>query len=136
MLFLESTPESGNIDVASIAQGRSPRFHGFAEDGDDGVEEPARRSCVEGGSDAERMETSSVQDLIRIDVADPCDQMLIEEHCLHRPPRSSNDSPHIVERKVVHDGIDPETVEFGQDRWTSIRIECDDLAEGSRVDES
>lgn len=82
------------------------------------------------------MDTSSVQDLIRIDVADPCDQMLIEEHCLHRPPRSSNDSPYIVERKVVHDGIDPETVEFGQDRWTSIRIECDDLAECSRVDES
>jgi hypothetical protein len=136
MMFLKGASGSGNIDVTGVAQGRSPRLDSFAQDGDDGVEEATRGTCIEGRGDAERVQTCSVEDLVRVDVPNPCDQMLVEEHCFQWSLRSGGDSPNIIGGERVHDGIDPETVEFGQDRWTSFRIECDDLAESPRVDET
>jgi hypothetical protein len=136
MVFLEGAPGSGDIDVTGVAQGRSTRLDGFAEDGDDGVEEPTGRTCIERRGDAERVQTCSVEDLVCVDVPDPCDQLLIEEHCFQRSLRSGGDAPNISVAKRVHDGIDPETVEFRQNGWTSLRIECDDLTEGPRVDET
>ena len=82
------------------------------------------------------MHSCSVQDLIGIDVSDSGDQMLIEERRLHRPLRSSSDSAHVVGGEFVDDRIDTEAVEFRKHGWPLLRIECNDLTEGSGIDET
>jgi hypothetical protein len=82
------------------------------------------------------MQSCSVQDLVGIDVSDSGDQMLIEEHRLHRPLRSSSDSAHVVGGEFVDDRIDTETVEFRKHGRPLLRIEGNDLTESSGIDET
>ena len=76
-----------------------------------------------------------MEDLVGVDVADPGDDVLVEQQRLERTSSGTERPPQgcCVER--LGDRVDAEPGEFGQFDGDAIRVEHDHLAERARIDE-
>lgn len=79
-----------------------------AQDGADRLVQPADLGFVQSVGDRQRMQPRPVQRLIRVDIAQPGNQGLIEQKRLETPPPSSEDARERPNRECVVQRLGPQ----------------------------